>query len=247
MHICSGPLAVALCHELEERGLTFTITLVDPFPAKAMKAGKPFGNRSALQHRARFFDMMLKSNLEKKVEENTILDSWHLDLEMLRCCPSVQGNVRRLEASSKQDQFGDMLDTKMGAANMLRMAHLVYEAVEREQNELVRGHDFKILATHATIFVADAGLAWFRKQFSSEYDFDEVVLQDERYGWESCFAFPIHRIDATGGHLDFFAHETNVVMLAKHLRSIIGHESDTCKAKRETYLNDTAPFDSIST
>ena len=66
---------------------------------------------------------------------------------------------------------------------------------------------------HATVFVLSKGLQFFASIFSTDYD-------DSVYGWSSRFD-SCTRMDAEGGHFDFFMDKKNVKMLADHILQLV--------------------------
>ena len=66
----------------------------------------------------------------------------------------------------------------------------------------------------ATIFVLSEGLHFVAGIYSAH--FNDII-----YGWSSVFE-KFSRVDAVGGHLDFFIHKLNVESLAKHLDRLGG-------------------------
>ena len=86
-------------------------------------------------------------------------------------------------------------------------ARLSTEAV-RETGQMSRKYGSKRFLD-ATIFVLSEGLEFVAGIYPADFN-------DDIYGWSSVFE-KFSRVNAVGGHLDFFMHKPNVEFLAKHL------------------------------
>ncbi len=86
-------------------------------------------------------------------------------------------------------------------------ARLSTEAL-RETGQLSNKYQTKKFLD-ATIFVLSEGFDFVAGIYSADFN-------DSIYGWSSVFE-KFLRVDAVGGHLDFFMHKQNVESLAKHL------------------------------
>ena len=163
---------------------------------------------SALLKRAHMYDIQLGLDLGTKVEAQEISDTWELDVQMLR-----------------------LVGNDVDFAGMMRGTCSVATTMRQEMKEIVhRGHDFTTLRVPTTIFKLapnpidlESGIDFFKdvKVFGNEFDFNDAILRDGRNGWSSLFQGAVDRIDVRGSHDEFFVHEENIKLLAKHLQKLL--------------------------
>ena len=200
-----GVSAMAVCGEYQRNGMPFTITVLDPTPIPALRSKESVIPKSALQKRAYSFDAQLGLDLQTQVDVGEIEDTWKLDLEMLR-------------------QVGNDSDF----AGMMRATVDVGNVMTKEIKEIVDGgYDFEILNTSPAFFISESEIDWFKRKMGDDYDFNDSILSDEIYGWASSFSGEVEKINVNGNHTEFFSHDENVVLLAKHLQKLI--ESNRAK------------------
>ena len=158
--------------------------------------------RTALQQQAFILDFQLEiAHFEKQVKDQQIKSVWDLHIALL-----------------------SWFDFDVDAAEMMIVTLSVAEATVRELKDDVSAtgrYKFEALSIPATIFISEPGVKTFTDGHAEEYDFNDIVLRDERYGWASLFKGELERIDLKGSHMQVFVHEENVVKLARHLLKLV--------------------------